>query len=72
MDAAIRMCMIRWIASLESFALPDPVGTRSRGRTATLVLLGLCVLGGIGWLAIRETPAAQRVVDTIKPYDPLQ
>jgi hypothetical protein len=52
--------------------LPDAQPTRSLGRTAILAVLGLCVLGAAGWLVIRETPAAQRVVETIKPYDPLQ
>lgn len=51
---------------------PDPDSKRSLGRVATLAVIGACVLGAAGWMAIRETPAAQRVVDTIKPYDPLQ
>lgn len=52
--------------------LPDAERTRSRGRTAALAAMVACVLGAAGWFAIRETPAAQQVVETIKPYDPLQ
>jgi hypothetical protein len=52
--------------------LSDARPERGLNRIATLAVLGLCVLGIAGWLAIRETPAAQRVVETIKPYDPLQ
>jgi len=52
--------------------LLDARSKRSLGRIATLAMLGLGMLGAVGWLAIRETPAAQRVVETIKPYDPLQ
>ena len=52
--------------------MSDARPKRSLGRIATLAMLGLGMLGVAGWLAIRETPAAQRVVETIKPYDPLQ
>ncbi|WP_431267992.1 hypothetical protein [Dankookia sp. P2] len=52
--------------------MSDAHAKRGLGRIATLVVLGLCMLGVAGWLAIRQTPAAQRVVETIKPYDPLQ
>ena len=56
----------------ESSALHNARTKRSLGRIATFAMLGLGMLGVAGWLAIRETPAAQRVVETIKPYDPLQ
>jgi hypothetical protein len=72
LDAKIRICEIRSSSRSESFALPDVRPKRSLGRIATLAMLGLGMLGAAGWLAIRETPAAQRVVETIKPYDPLQ
>ena len=51
----------------------EDVVHRSRlARGATLLLLTLaCMVGAAGWLAIGETPAAPRVVEAIKPYDPL-
>jgi len=52
--------------------LSDLAAKRSLGRIAALAVLALCVLGAASWLAIRETPAAQRTAETIKPYDPLQ
>jgi hypothetical protein len=56
----------------ESPALRDVAPKRSLGRTAALAMLAFCALGVAGWVAIQETPAAQRVAETIKPYDPLQ
>ena len=50
----------------------DVAPKRSLGRTAALAMLAFCALGVAGWVAIQETPAAQRVAETIKPYDPLQ
>ena len=45
---------------------------RSLGRATAYAVLIVCTLGVAGWFVIGETPAAQRVVETIKPYDPLQ
>jgi len=72
LDAPIGICKIKQSSRPEATALLDARSKRSLGRIATLAMLGLGMLGAVGWLAIRETPAAQRVVETIKPYDPLQ
>ena len=72
LDLQVWICEIVPRAGAELLALSDARPKRTLGRIATLAVLGFCMLGAAGWLAIRETPAAQRLVETIKPYDPLQ
>lgn len=45
---------------------------RGLGRALVLGSLVACLFGAAGWLLGSETPAAQRLTETIKPYDPLQ
>jgi hypothetical protein len=72
LDAQIGICKIEGWSRAESFALHNTPTPHSLGRATAYAVLVLCTLGVAGWFLIGETPAAQRVVETIKPYDPLQ
>ena len=41
-------------------------------RLAVMLAVVVGVLGLTGWLTAGETPAAQRHVERIEPYDPLK
>ena len=48
------------------------VGTRRSLRPNMLVTwLAVVAVALAGWFAIGPTPAAQRVADEVRPYDPL-
>ncbi|WP_158292167.1 hypothetical protein [Paracraurococcus ruber] len=40
-------------------------------RTVVLAAVVAALFCTMGWVSMGRTPAAQRVVDTVKPYDPL-
>ena len=50
---------------------PSGPTKRRAAPVAAVVLTAVCLVGLAGWLTVSETPAAQRNVETVKPYDPL-
>ena len=51
-----------------------PAVTRRRGQSRIVaLLLGVTLtVAALGWLIVSETPAAQQMVEKIKPYDPYE
>ena len=52
-------------------ALSEMVVKGSLGRKAACVGFCIAFLFVLGWFAIGKTPAAPRLSDLVKPYDPL-
>ena len=51
--------------------MSDVTSRRSPRSGTLLTLLAAAAVSLVAWVAIGETPAAERVSEQVRPYDPL-